>query len=502
MATILEAQLENMQRLMNYGYEGKKKVNESSTVEYHEKGADGKTYGIIREGAKYYVKVAPAKDTEVLAEDYDYLGGIGGKKQCEYLSYASAYKNLGMQMKSLNEAYERENRMKEMSQKKYTQADWQINETKEMRAEIERFNEITQNCDYILSESKEGKPFTMNHTLPEAPATNPSEEKTNTPFTKVATAKGDKDMKETESNPEKAGFPFTGDKGGENGEVFTEKPQYVDTGVAGAKPKGGKVVRVTESQVLAWNDSMNYMDTSKGTEIGSSEPFTEEIPDEEKNQGDKVEAIHEAEDIAVHNTDNQNSPTPGTNEPGDGTPFEEKVTEVNEEAVPIEDVEGFEEEVPFPEVEDDGAYASFERDFNDWENANEPESFELVFGDDEGEKDFDSLSDRQINHFESVEKNNADRIIESTINAYMNKKLDEATLDVFGKHPAYQKAPMTTPPNKEIDRFGRDWNDKSAKGEQPFGTQIGDGTPFDEEVIDMLTDAIVNKLQRNKKKVN
>lgn len=485
MATILEAQLENMQHLINYGNEGKKKVNESSTVEYHEKGADGKTYGIIREGAKYYVKVAPAKDTEVLAEDYDYIGGISAKKENEFLSYASASKNLGMRMKSLTEAYEREKRVQESKNENANQADWQIYETKEMRAEIDRFNEITQNCDYILSENKNGKPFTMNHTLPEAPATNPSKEKTNTPYTKVATADGEKDMKKTQSNPEKAGFPFTGDKGGANDEVFTEKPKYVETGVAGAKPKGGKVVKVTESQVLAWNDSEDYMDTSRGTEIGDGAPFDEDV-DFDVN-------INEAEGVAVHNTDSISSPTPGTSEPGDGTPFEEKV---NEEAVSIEDAEGFEdvldddgEDVPFPDVEPGGAYADFEEDYNDWEDKNAPLEYELVMSDDDDDtRDFSDLSNRQLGVRES--------------RMAMRNKLNEAELDVFGKHPAYQKAPMTTPPNREIDQFGRDWNDKSAKGEQPYGTKIGKGTPFDEEVIDMLTDAIVKKLNSNKKKVN
>ena len=60
---------------------------------------------------------------------------------------------------------------------------------------------------------------------------------------------------------------------------------------------------------------------------------------------------------------------------------------------------------------------------------------------------------------------------------------------------------MTTPPNKEIDKFGKDWNDDSAKGEKPFGTQIGSSAPFTEEVIDKLTDAIMRHIDLNKKKV-
>jgi hypothetical protein len=69
-------------------------------------------------------------------------------------------------------------------------------------------------------------------------------------------------------------------------------------------------------------------------------------------------------------------------------------------------------------------------------------------------------------------------------------------LDDFGKHPAYRKEVMTLPPNKEIDRYGKDWNDDSAKGEEPFGKQIGSSAPYTEKVVDMLTDAIFNRLKK------
>ena len=70
----------------------------------------------------------------------------------------------------------------------------------------------------------------------------------------------------------------------------------------------------------------------------------------------------------------------------------------------------------------------------------------------------------------------------------------ESELNVFGKHPAYRKAPMTTPPNTEVAKNGaKDWNDESAKGEKPFGEKIGSSAPFD-KVIDTLTNAIMKKL--------
>jgi hypothetical protein len=59
---------------------------------------------------------------------------------------------------------------------------------------------------------------------------------------------------------------------------------------------------------------------------------------------------------------------------------------------------------------------------------------------------------------------------------------------------------MTTPPNTEIDKFGKDWNDDSAKGDKPFGTQIGSSAPFTDEVIEQLTDSIMKRINQGKKK--
>ena len=69
-------------------------------------------------------------------------------------------------------------------------------------------------------------------------------------------------------------------------------------------------------------------------------------------------------------------------------------------------------------------------------------------------------------------------------------------LDAWGKHPKYQKEPMTTPDNKEVmaGTADRDFNDDSAKGEQPYGKKIGDSAPF-EKVVDLLTDQVMRKIK-------
>ena len=512
MSNIYDEQLDRMKTLMSYGVNEATARESQSVVEYKTEGADGKTYGIIREGQKFYIKAAPKKDTEVIAEDFDYIGGFMNKKNYEYLTYPMASKQLELKLMSINEAC---NTKKPVLTEgiKNEAAEWQVNETKEMRAELDRFAEIVNNVDHILKEDKEGG-FTMNHTLPEAPAKNPSDDKVNAPFTDTAVAKLDKDLKDTETNPEKAGGPYTEDGEVSNKEMqsdktpgngaddgtYSEKPQYVDTGVAGEHPKGGKVVRVeskghtvklTEAQVLAWNKSKDFMDKTNGTNIGSSAPYINQVDDNQSNQGESdAEPIHEDANV-VHNTDNQNSPTPGTNEIGDSAPFTDKV---NEEVVDVNDVAGMGDDVPFPEVEggSNGSYLDFEQDYNDWLNAQEPEPIQVnndtpIEGGDNYEEELDpALMDIGEVPYESI-----NRIV---------KQVTEAVLNDFGKHPAYQKKPMTTPPNTEIDKFGKDWNDDSAKGEKPFGTQIGSSAPFTDEVIEQLTDSIMKRINQGKKK--
>ncbi len=518
MSNIYDVQLARMKDLITYG------VNEStakeglSTIEYMKEGADGKTYGIIREGKKFYIKSAPKKNTKLVAEDFDYIGGFMNKKNHEYLTYPIASKQLELKLMSVNEAC---NSTKPIIAQGTTTkpSEWQVNETKEMRAEIDRYAEIVNNVSHIL---KEDKGFTMNHTLPEAPAKNPSDEKVNAPFTDIATAKLDKDLKETETNPEKAGGPYTQDgevtnkdmqddsnkgNGADDG-TYCEKPQYVDTGVAGQHPKGGKVMKVSEGkdgktvkltveQVLAWSKSKDFMDKTNGTEIGSSAPYTDQVDGKKSNQRQSdVEPIHEEAPV-VHNTNNQNSPTPGNGEKGDSAPFTDKINNnVNEEVVDVNDVAGMgdDNDLPFPEVEK-GGYEKFEEDYDDWLNSQEPQPITLdnEYGDDDNFSDEldPSLVNIGDNPYEGKNHENKNQVSEGT-------KLDD-----FGKHPAYQKAPMTTPPNKEVTAgtASKDWNDDSAKGDEPFGKKIGSSAPYTEEVIDMLTDAIMKRITANKKKV-
>ena len=79
----------------------------------------------------------------------------------------------------------------------------------------------------------------------------------------------------------------------------------------------------------------------------------------------------------------------------------------------------------------------------------------------------------------------------------MKVKEEVTKLNVFGKHPGYRKKPMTHPDNVEVAPNGaRDWNDDSAKSQEPFGKQIGSSAPYSEKVVNMLTDMVFNSVKK------
>jgi hypothetical protein len=76
-------------------------------------------------------------------------------------------------------------------------------------------------------------------------------------------------------------------------------------------------------------------------------------------------------------------------------------------------------------------------------------------------------------------------------------KEEVTRLNVFGKHPGYRKKPMTHPDNVEVAPNGaRDWNDDSAKGDEPFGKQIGSSAPYTDKIVNMLTDMVFNHVKK------
>lgn len=536
-----ESELERMKQLMGYGLnENKSHTSGNSNVAYHEVGPDGKTYGIIKECNKFYIKVAPKKDTEILAEDYDYIGGFMNKKENEYPTYTIASKQFGLKMKSLNEAFAtKEKKNQVVLDKPIEPAEWQINETKEMRQEINRFNQLMNNVDYILSEGKEleGKALQLGNKDVDEEGGNAYQENP-TPENKVNNMKEDapapKDSDDTYSEN-----PMSVDQVNKMKEN-SKDPKKADNTYSKSAPKTLKLTNEQAEKVLAWSQDKNYLDTTHGTEIGDGAPYDE-----------KPEATNEA----VYNSEDMNQHTGDAEEYME--PFDDKV---NEE-VEIDAETGLPDENEGGEmlVDDEQVLADQGIDF---ETREDMDDFEPIEGEIANEYDEAEPLPDEVLDYET--RDDIDYVLESVVskvlrkhlhegretdaeledfaykncgrvsydefwkqahkmgvdddhtintiwrnavsqkraqdknripNTYPVNKVNEDKLDVFGKHPAYQKQPMTTPPNTEPSKFGKEWDDNSVKGEKPYGSEIlHGGDPYTERVIDMLTDSVVDRL--------
>lgn len=93
--------LNRMRELM-----GAAPINEGitrSVIELTKEGPDGNIYAIVRENHEYFIKVSNKK-SNLVVEDFQYIGGLQNKKDKVYPSYAKAIKQLNLKFMSLNEA--------------------------------------------------------------------------------------------------------------------------------------------------------------------------------------------------------------------------------------------------------------------------------------------------------------------------------------------------------------------------------------------------------------
>lgn len=97
---------ENVNRIIHLMGESVSKNTNNSVIELSKIGPDGKVYGIVRENHEYYIKtVGSGKRTDLVVEDFNYIGGLQNKKREVYPSYAKAIKQLNLKFLSLNEAF-------------------------------------------------------------------------------------------------------------------------------------------------------------------------------------------------------------------------------------------------------------------------------------------------------------------------------------------------------------------------------------------------------------
>lgn len=541
-------QLNRMKAMMTYGLKTESKNNSYNSVEYQREGADGKLYGIVREGTKFYIKVSD-KTKGALKEDFNYIGGFRNRKDNEYTSYANALKQFDIKMISLKEAKGNTKLMVE-SWNPENNEKLMVEATASMQREIARQRQIMGNAATIFESRNNYSVELMNE----------------------GCEKVDKACKEIEKGNLKGEkkHDCCGDVTCNGGDPFTEKAKDGEDskGVqATQKTNIGKAKEpVTEGeQVLGWNDNADYLDTSHGTEVGDDAPFTEGEGTEKDLDNGTV-----AEGVAMHTQgENQNSPAVGTGEVGDDAPFDEKAKNelqesgffhnpdvADDEQLPDtpdeivldgEDVEddfeldgeddfgaddfGGEEEEPFGDEE---LEADFESDLDEpalegeGDVVTRAEFDELmakldaiaeklgvdVFEDDDlyddesegeesSEEDVDFDGEEDFGDEESFEDEEDDfEVYESR--SYRKMMMKEDKLDMFGKHPAYQKEPMELPSNKHQEMPDYyDMNDDSVENEKPYGQQIGDSAPFeiDPQAIENAIAESIKRILGNKKKI-
>lgn len=300
-------EISRVKALMNYGLHTESKNTPYASIEFQKLGADGKVYGIIREGSKYYIKSAPKKKN-LVREDFDYIGGFRNRKDNEYSSFANAEKQFDLKMMSLKESYANGKNIVVESWNPDKKENLSVEATDKMKREILRERQIMHNAT-MISEKKEISSDIANT------------QKNNIKNLKHPAATGPKDSVFTEKAtvcPECGNSPCTcGKKGKKKKKVAQEC---------------GNLEKVSESaEPLAWhkeggdahqNMADTYMDTSKGTEVGDSAPFNVA---KGRNIDDDNEVV-EGRSMHYHYSNNQNMPKPGTGEgPSDehNKPFNE-----------------------------------------------------------------------------------------------------------------------------------------------------------------------------------
>ena len=520
-------ELEKMQHLMSYGInESKNTVSSNGIVEYSQVGADGKTYGILREGTKYFVKVAPKKNTEILAEDYDYIGGFLNRKG--YDSYTKASNALNLELIHVNEA----NGSKEPVKSQFNineSAEWENKENKEAKAELNRFYQLVENVDNILSENvhyiKEDKnaPFTNSPSTKDGGGTKGPQGKQQPLGIKDKSYVDDGKQVNPETVYNKNGVNGTSPSGeykaacGDNnidkegGNAYQEKAKSSkEQGKTVANENKKRVIKLSEDQkkqVLAWRDDRAFvhnssdseLDRSHGTEIGDTAPYNDNV-NENFDTTEWDDGLPSSAGIG----DPKKYKEPFENQNGVTQPVSESVFEVELDG----DYDGDNEyDDSIAQSGQDILDSDLEQDdssiYDHLDNYGEgPESLGADFDEDplSNLPDFDDDSmqgDIEPLDFgdDSIDgTGDEDELapIYETIRRIVETKLDD-----FGKHPAYQKKVMSLPKNADGSQWGEDWNDESAKGEEPYGKQIGDSAPFN-DVVGAITNAVVTALGKKK----
>ena len=473
-----DTELEKALRLMNWE---RQPVNESlSNVEFYKIGADGKIYGIVKEGTKYYIKTT-TPGNEKLTESYEYIGGFNNKSKNAFTDYNKATKHLELKLMSLNEAYgahvSTETVDPYRSQKVFESL------TDEARKELDRVHQIFENSCHI-GQCNVGDPESKGK------STGENTVKNNDPFTEKATASLDKDpkfngtVKGATENKEVSGVEkdLESDKmkSANSGSEKDYKAAHDDLegeGVADKTPKGGKAVKVNEGfEDAAATEPMDDLSDSDFEEEPAEDPIG--------NLADEPVVDDSVEDPATVGDDLVGI----DDEPNDEEDLDSLLREFDEEFGSMDEPEEVSEEsaIVGPNKVLDGPHGSLGVQTWDKMDKSVNEAFQFL-----SKQIYKNLKEEV-----DVKKSKAKQINEAFGNTIERMIKEELTkLDAWGKHPRYQQAPFKTPANKEVaaGTAEKDWNDDSAKGEEAYGKKIGSSAPFTDKVADLLADSVIKK---------
>lgn len=509
-----DEQLKRMMHLMDYDNSLNESKKTNKGIEYHTTAADGKEYGIIKEGAYYYIKTS-TPDKMNIVESYDYINGYNYRRETRYNSYNEATKQLEIRLMNINESYGKHEDVSVANLNKTKQALDIL--TEDARKDLDRMHMIFENS--FISKDNIG-----NHGNPESKgsATGANTTKNNAPFEDKTEAKLDKDVKEN-GTVEGATSDHTKVNDADSKLQHADKMEkgkrgdedYKDThddlegeGVADKKPSGAKAVKMNESEYYEGD-----MD------------FAPEIPEVGEEKYDATQELMQ-DDNEI--SDEEWKDFEGTFADEHGIPYEEteEIVGVSDDT---EDLDTLLQEFLDTDIAPNNASNVVD------EESGTIEEDEKIVGPDKvldgphgtgnavhGEKTMDKMNEA-VNRITKMvmeslckeqkkcqcgkknctckdgeckcKKEKNMNALQEAIDRIVKEEVTK--LDAWGKHPRYRKQPMSTPANKEVlaGTAKGDWNDESAKGEQPYGQKIGSSAPFEKEV-DALTEKVFESVKK------
>jgi hypothetical protein len=534
----IDEQISRMKGLMNFGIV-ENKQNSYNHLEYSNEGADGKLYGIVREGTKFFIKQAskPKDGKQAIVENFDYIGGWMNRKDNQYSSYADCLKNFDLKMMSLRESCGNKKGVVVESLDPNKKEILAVQGTKLMKEEIARQKQIMLNASVINEGQKKAKPINE---------------------------KAVKECGASECGVSECGDMEDVDKSqkpnmkNECSPKFGKGAKYCK----GKKCKNGKCKCSESTEVLGFNRAnKDYMDTSHGTEIGSSSPFNKKANDGKNNHSNETDDESEMkngvvegkvnEDVATkepspikghYSMDDGLPETAGVGEVGDGKPFEKKAkanvqeatdlddddledtdddTEINDDEMP--QMSADEDEISNDDnddMDDDDSEVEIDMDgqdddissklddimsrLDDLESKIDDSDYDddELYSDDDEDNDDANIEIDMDEPYESEDNEDYDNNMPMESRRYRGRRVNEDRLNVWGKHPAYQKKVMTLPKSQHQEFPDYNVWDEDIPNDRPYGGKIGRGIPFEKEpdAIDNSIEESITKILGRKKK--